>query len=185
MRALLEHSQQTYGPISAELRRIRSRTSSRASPYPQPQRAVRISLSPSAVRPNMRTSPISESEPAPVPSAVPAPTSTTQVLRQRAVNLNTAAAAGLSLLVPGKSAKGDSGLPTQSRLSSDARRNTDGWSKRGVGKENKASSGLMTLCVPWLQEPFVTNLRGSALVKTCASIVLDPVVAPLRVRSSP
>jgi hypothetical protein len=45
MRALLEHSRQTYGPLPAELRRIRSRTSSRPTPYPQPQRAVRVSSS--------------------------------------------------------------------------------------------------------------------------------------------
>ncbi|KAI0247397.1 hypothetical protein BJV78DRAFT_1339302 [Lactifluus subvellereus] len=154
MRALLEHSQQTYGPISAELRRIRSRTSSRVSPYPQPQRGIKISLSPSAVRPRV---PVSEPGPAPVPPA--APVSTTQALRQRAVNINTAAAE-MSLLVPGKSAKGDSGLPAQSRLGSNARRNADGWPKRGVGKENKASSRLMTACVPWLQGPLVTNLGG-------------------------
>ena len=156
MRALLEHSQQTYGPISAELRRIRSRTNSRASPYPQPQRGIKISLSPSAVRPRVPTFPVSEPELAPVPPAVPPPVSATQALRQRAVNKNTAAAE-MSLLVPGKTAKGDSGLLSQSRPGSNARRNADGWLKRGAGKENKASSRLMTACVSWLQEPFVTN----------------------------
>jgi len=38
MQALLEHSVQTYGPLPSDLRprrRVRSRTSSRASPYPQ------------------------------------------------------------------------------------------------------------------------------------------------------
>jgi serine/arginine repetitive matrix protein 2 len=155
MRALLEHSQQTFGPISAELRRIRSRTSSRASPYPQPQRAVRISLSPSAARLNVSVPvpafPISEPEPATFLAAELALGSTTQVLRQRAVNLNTVAASEMSLLAPGKSAKGDSALPTQSCFGSNARRNTDGWPKRGVGKENKESSGMMTAYVPWLR----------------------------------
>jgi serine/arginine repetitive matrix protein 2 len=158
MRALLEHSQQTFGPISAELRRIRSRTSSRASPYPQPQRAVRISLSPSAARPNVPVPafPVSEPEPATFPSAELALGSTTQVLRQRAINLNTVAASEMSLLARGKSAKGGSALPTQSRFGSNARRNTDGWSKRGAGKENKESSGIMTACVPWLRELSIT-----------------------------
>src|SRR5258707_9046800 len=43
MRALLEHSVQSYGPLPSELRprRVRSRTSSRPSPYP----ANRISKS--------------------------------------------------------------------------------------------------------------------------------------------
>jgi serine/arginine repetitive matrix protein 2 len=185
MRALLEHSQHTYGPISAELRRIRSRTSSRPSPYPQPQRAVRISLSPSAVRPNVPAFSISEPEPAPVPSITPAAVPTTQVLQQRAANLNAVAPAEVSLLVPAKSAKA-SGLPTQSRFGSNARRNTDGWSKRSVGKENKVSSESMTVCVPWLQALLITDSSVIiAMVKTCASIVLDPAVAPLRVRSSP
>ena len=46
MQALLEHSQKNYGPLPSDLRprRIRSRTSSRASPYPLPNH--RSSFSP-------------------------------------------------------------------------------------------------------------------------------------------
>lgn len=48
MQALLQHSVQTYGPLPTELfpRRIRSRTQSRPSPYPTPNRGVKISVSP-------------------------------------------------------------------------------------------------------------------------------------------
>jgi hypothetical protein len=119
-----------------------------------------------------------------VPSMAPAAVPTTQVLQQRAVNFDAVAGAEVSLLVLAKSAK-DSGLPTQSRFGSNVRRNTDGWFKRSVGKENKVSSESMTVCVPWLQELLITDSSVIALVKTCASIVLDPAVAPLRVRSCP
>jgi hypothetical protein len=126
--------------------------------------------------------PISGPEPGTFPSAELALGSTTQVLRQRAVNLNAVAASEMSLLAPGKSAKA---LPTQSRSGSNARRNTDGWSKRGIGKENKESSGIVTAYVPRSRELSDTYLRDTALVKTCVLIALDLVVAPLRVRSPP
>ena len=155
MRALLEHSRQTYGPLSAELRRIRSRTSSRPSPYPQPQRAIKISLSPSAVRPEVHTVALPKLEPALALSVNPAPTSVLQPLQERAVNKNTVAVtADVSSLPPGKSSKNDSGLLSRSRFSSNARRSAPGFTKRGVGKENQerySSSGIITACVPLLQ----------------------------------
>ncbi|KAH9061200.1 hypothetical protein EDB87DRAFT_1682964 [Lactarius vividus] len=141
MRALLEHSRQTYGSLPAELRRIRSRTSSRPTPYPQPQRAVKISLSPSTVRPVI---PTSQTSAVLAPSATPA--LVPQALQQRPLNPNTVVAEESSL-VTGKNAKAGSGPFSQSRIGFDARRNTPGRAKRGVGKENKEnimSSGVMT-----------------------------------------
>ncbi|KAH9003289.1 hypothetical protein EDB86DRAFT_2846246 [Lactarius hatsudake] len=141
MRALLEHSRQTYGSLPAELRRIRSRTSSRPTPYPQPQRAVKISLSPSTMRPVI---PTSQTSAVLAPSATPA--LIPQALQQRSVNPNTVAVEESSL-VPGKNAKVGSGAFSQPRIGFDARRNTPGRAKRGVGKENKEntiSSGVMT-----------------------------------------
>ena len=152
MRALLEHSRKTYGPLSAELRRIRSRTNSRPSPYPQPQRAVKISLSPSSMGPEVATfaAPKPAPAPAPAPSASPAPILASQALQQRTVNINTTAT-GVSSLVPGKTAKGDSDSLSQSRSASGVRRSVLGWAKRGVGKENQgkdSSSGAMAGYVP-------------------------------------
>jgi len=82
-------------------------------------------------------------------SAVPAsaaPVLIPQALQQRPVNPNTVIAEE-SPLVPGKNAKVDSGSFSQSRIGFDARRNTPGRAKRGVGKENKeniTSPGAMT-----------------------------------------
>ena len=159
MRALLEHSRQTYGPLSAELRRIRSRTSSRPSPYPQPQRAIKISLSPSAVRPEVRTAPIPKPTPGRVLSVKPAPTSESQPLQDRFVNKNTATTTtDISSLAPRKNAKSDSGPLPQSRFSSSVRRSAPGFTKRGMGKENQerdSSSAIMTACVPLLLQLIV------------------------------
>ncbi|KAH9173849.1 hypothetical protein EDB89DRAFT_1905013 [Lactarius sanguifluus] len=141
MRALLEHSRQTYGSLPAELRRIRSRTSSRPTPYPQRQRAVKISLSPSTTRPVI---PTSQTSAVLAPSATPA--LIPQALQQRPVNPNTVVAEESSL-APGKNAKVGSGPFSHSRIGFDARRNTPGRAKRGVGKENKEntiSSAVMT-----------------------------------------
>jgi serine/arginine repetitive matrix protein 2 len=146
----LEHSHKTYGPLSAELRRIRSRTNSRPSPYPQPQRAVKISLSPLTMGPEVATSVAPKPAPAPAPSASPAPTLVSQALQQRTVNINTTAT-GVPSLVPGKTTKGDSDSLSQSRSGSGVRRSVLGWAKRGVGKENQdkdSSSGRMTGYVP-------------------------------------
>ena len=149
MRALLDHSRQTYGPLSAEYRRIRSRTSSRPSPYPQPQRAIKISLSPEAVGPEVHTVVAPNPALAPARSAAPAPMSVFQPLQQRTIYKNTVAAKVPSL-VPGKSGKGDSGPLPQSQFSSNARRSAPVSTKRGIGKENQereTSSGTMTAYV--------------------------------------
>lgn len=159
MRVLLEQSRQTYGPLSAEYRRIRSRTSSRPSPYPQPQRAIKISLSPSTVGSEAHTVVAPNPAPAPTLSAVPAPMSVFQPLQQRTINKNTVAAEVPSL-VPEKSGKGDSGPLPQPRFSSNVRRSAPGSTKRGIGKENQekhSSSGTMTACVLQLLRSFAAN----------------------------
>jgi serine/arginine repetitive matrix protein 2 len=151
MRALLEHSRQTYEPLSAELRRIRSRTSSRPSPYPQPQRAIKISLSPSAVRPEVRTVAAPKPTLAPVLSVKPAPTFASQPLQDRIIKNAVTTTTNVSSSAPEKNAKSDSGPLSQSRFSSNARRSAPGFTKRGIGKENQerdSSSGIMTACVP-------------------------------------
>jgi serine/arginine repetitive matrix protein 2 len=146
MRALLEHSQQNYGPLPQELRahRIRSRTSSRASPYPA-MRAVKRSISPSSTRPSTHASvspPLAHESPM-------------VVLQDRTHNANTPHAAkaekvsrkGLSVkkplpdgevspFVPENLGKLSNGLP-RARVGSNARRSALGWAKRSTGKENK------------------------------------------------
>jgi hypothetical protein len=151
MRALLEHSRQTYGPLSAELRRIRSRTTSRPSPYPQPQRAVKISLSPLTVSPEAPTilAPKQASASAPAPLALPTPILAPQALQQRTVNVNTVAAE-VPPLIPEKIVKGGSDSLSQSRPGPGTRRSVFGWAKRGIGKENQekdSSSKAMTAYV--------------------------------------
>ena len=54
MQALLQHSLENYGPLPPELRRIRSRTQSRPSPYPQ-ARPIKTSISPDQSRPFLDT----------------------------------------------------------------------------------------------------------------------------------
>ena len=130
MHALLEHSRQTYGPLPSELRRIRSRTNSRPTPYPQPQRAVRAST----VRLDNSTK-SAASVPSTAPALIP------QALQQRPVNPN-AIVTEASPFVTGKKAKVDSGLFSQSHIDFDARRNTPGRGTRKVGKENKENTAL-------------------------------------------
>ncbi|KAI9454192.1 hypothetical protein F5148DRAFT_1288750 [Russula earlei] len=144
MRALLEHSRQTYGPLSAEYRRIRSRTSSRPSPYPQPKRAVKISLSPVVVRQEILSLLPPKPATAPALSTAQPPIFVSQPLQQHTVNPNIITAE-ISPLAPGKSVKCDPGLLPHSQLSSQARRSVFGRTARSAGKENQAlSSGAMT-----------------------------------------
>lgn len=172
MHALLEHSRQTYGPLPSELRRIRSRTNSRPTPYPQPQRAVRVST----VRLDNSTIQTSAvSVPSTAPALIP------QALQQRPVNPN-AIVAEASPLVTGKKAKVDSVLFSQSHIDFDARRTAPGRGTRRVGKENKentASPGVMTAYVSILPQLSVTDFRTSAPETAYALTALDLVVALL------
>ncbi|KAI8973078.1 hypothetical protein BD414DRAFT_447875 [Trametes punicea] len=144
MQAMLEHSQKNFGPLPSELRphRVRSRTSSRASPYPL--RNVRSSFSPD----QPRSSPMQVFTDGP---SKPFATSAHEqpVLREvpRDVNTLTASPApALDEIKPfsplhieldtSKQGKGAFGLPARPRVTSSTRRAALGWSKRSTGKSS-------------------------------------------------
>ncbi|KIM75320.1 hypothetical protein PILCRDRAFT_92174 [Piloderma croceum F 1598] len=153
MQALLQHSLETYGPLPSELRRIRSRTQSRPSPYPQ-ARSIKTSISPDQTHPT--TLDVTRTF---VPAQSPAQTST-PALQQVSIHPNILSPAPVTVL---ESLKSDSpfvsGLDEPKviktfGLSATARprvpsttRKTSGWSKRGTGKndnkENNISQGLL------------------------------------------
>ncbi|KAF8959872.1 hypothetical protein BDZ97DRAFT_1666634 [Flammula alnicola] len=149
MQALLEHSVQTYGPLPSDLRprRMRSRTSSRPSPYPQ-ARISKGTLSPEQTR--ISNSIIDHQR--------------TPVLQQKPVNKNIhmmATAPSLEALKPFSPLVMDIepkrenafGLApnVRPRVGSTARRTALGWSKRSNGngksstdqKENVAATGIV------------------------------------------
>lgn len=152
MQALLQHSLDNYGPLPSELRRIRSRTQSRPSPYPQ-SRVIKTSITSDQVRPLMMDSG-RNFESAPTPKQTP-----TAALQPVSINPNI-----LSPLPPVPTLDAlksgspfipemdDSklvktfGLP-RPRVPSNARRTALGWSKRSTGKndnkENNLSQGLI------------------------------------------
>ncbi|KAG6865214.1 hypothetical protein C0991_004415 [Blastosporella zonata] len=136
MKALLEHSVQNYGPLPSELRprRIRSRTSSRASPYPQARVSKVIPPSPEE-----KVQPVQS-----IPANAP-------VLRQVPINHNIMSAApSLEALKPFSSLVVDIepkrenafGLAPHARprVASTARRTALGWSKRSTGGSSKLST---------------------------------------------
>jgi hypothetical protein len=152
MQALLQHSLENYGPLPPELRRIRSRTQSRPSPYPQ-TRAIKASISPDQIRPSMidTRSFVSARTPARTPA-----------LQQVSINQNVnfpvhpfAAQDGLKSGSPFVPELDDSklvktfGLPptTRPRVPSTTRKTALSWSKRSTGKndnkENNYSQGLI------------------------------------------
>jgi len=153
MQALLQHSLENYGPLPSELRRIRSRTQSRPSPYPQ-ARSIKTSISPDQTHPT--TLDITRTF---VPAQSPAQTST-PALQQVSLHPNILSPAPVTVL---ESHKSDSpfvsgldepkviktfGLSATARprVPSTTRKT---WSKRGTGKndnkENNISQGqLMT-----------------------------------------
>lgn len=135
MQALLEHSVQNYGPLPPGLRplRLRSRTSSRASPYPS-TKVLYASASPESdalatetqVFRNALNAPLHEiSRNIEVSPTIPADVPKVKALKQG--NKNAL------------------GLPARPRVGSNARRSALGWSKRGSGrpsselKENSAT----------------------------------------------
>lgn len=139
-KALLEHSKQTYGPLSSELRphRVRSRTSSRASPYPL--RSPRSVISPERVKANMSlgrpfASPRDRSLPLQSISIDPNITMCSVPL---AVDVKPFSPFTLELETSKDKSLADA--PRQ-RVTSSARRNALGWKKRapkgkGADKEN-------------------------------------------------
>ncbi|CCM05311.1 uncharacterized protein FIBRA_07525 [Fibroporia radiculosa] len=154
MQAMLEHSQKNYGPLPSELRphRVRSRTSSRASPYPLC--SVRASMSPD----KPRSSPMGC---VPSPPSVQSSATIQPVLREVSVNANTgnvlSPPPALDAIKPftpfsvdfdaSKHGKANvhlpplpplPPLPIRPRVTSSARRTALGWSKRSTGKSSSS-----------------------------------------------
>jgi len=151
MRALLEHSVQSYGPLPSELRprRVRSRTSSRPSPYPA-SRISKSSVTTNTSKDHSQVNNTSKST-----AAIP-------VLRDLPVCSNTPVVPMLDVLKPfsplsmidTKPMKGEKvSLNSRPRVASTTRRTALGWSKRSsgksadqkenvaIGKENLVGSG--------------------------------------------
>ncbi|KAH9913689.1 uncharacterized protein BXZ73DRAFT_81864 [Epithele typhae] len=147
MQTLLEHSQKNYGPLPSDLRphRVRSRTSSRPSPYPQ-LRSMRSNTSPEKVV--YRSSPIQVfSDVPPVPKIKSTSVTSPAVLReQRSVNVVPTPPPVLGEIKPftpfavdinpSKVGKNPMGLPARPRVTSSTRRAALGWSKRSTGKSS-------------------------------------------------
>ncbi|KAK0199510.1 hypothetical protein DFS33DRAFT_1388474 [Desarmillaria ectypa] len=126
MQALLEHSVQNYGPLPSELRpkRIRSRTSSRASPYPSTRTLKAATASPELITKkeddvyrNATSSPLGDIFPhANIMTASPTPKP-------------------FSLPIEELKREGAWGpAATRPRVGSTARRTALGWAKRSNGK---------------------------------------------------
>ena len=157
MQAMLEHSQKNYGPLPSELRphRVRSRTSSRASPYPL--RNQRSAFSPE----KPRSSPIQVFTDGPN-KAFAAPAPEQPVLREVQHDANvyqSSPAPALDEIKPfspfhiqldtSKQGKGAFGPPSRPRVTSSTRHAALGWSKRSTGKstqdckENLSASSII------------------------------------------
>ncbi|KAF6741921.1 hypothetical protein DFP72DRAFT_1110853, partial [Ephemerocybe angulata] len=149
MKALLEHSVHTFGPLPAELRRMRSRKNSRPSPYPSTRFMSTIQASPAFERPApsklSTTSTVFESKPDSAP---------TPVLKEKKLNakkLNVAPSlevlkpmSPFAMKVTGdgspkKAALGVNGA-VRPRVPSAARRSALGWSKRSNGAKTSTDS---------------------------------------------
>ena len=141
MQAMLQHSIDNYGPLSSDLRRIRSRTVSRPSPYPQ-SRAIKTPVTSDHRRPiamdedNMF---VSEPTPKRTPAAALQPVSFNPNLVSRHPSVPKLDALKGSPMVPESELVKTFGLP-RPRVPSNARRSALGWSKRSTGKENKENN---------------------------------------------
>ena len=145
MKAMLEHSQQNYGPLPPELRchRVRSRTYSRPSPYPQ--RTVKPA-SPERLSP--QSSPQKQKQTF-VDIAVARP------LQPKPINVNSKTPApaikGLNpispFIVEFDKSKGDKSFNERTirpRVTSSTRRAALGWSKRNPGKSSELKENTST-----------------------------------------
>ena len=139
MKAMLEHSQQNYGPLPPELccHRVRSRTYSRPSPYPQ--RTIKPA---SPERPSPQPSPQKRKE----TTANITVARATRPLQQKSTNSNTPAPAIKNMnpvspfVVEFDKCKGDksfNGRAARPRVTSSTRRAALGWSKRNPGKSSE------------------------------------------------
>ncbi|CAL1710495.1 unnamed protein product [Somion occarium] len=166
MQMMLEHSQKNYGPLPSELRpyRVRSRTSSRASPYPL--RSLKSTLSPERTRSPRKSKTssafgdFSASRPfsfldgdstAPLQDVStnvnvvsPPPVIDVKAFTPFAVKLDEAVKPEKNnIVLP---------VPARPRVTSSARRTALGWSKRSSGKasskEQKENISQGTLATP-------------------------------------
>ncbi|KAF7982388.1 hypothetical protein HWV62_28475 [Athelia sp. TMB] len=141
MQAMLQHSIDNYGPLSSELRRVRSRTISRPSPYPQ-SRAIKTPVTSDHRRPiamdkdNMF---VSNPTPKRTPTAALQPVSFNPNLVSQHPPVPKLDALKGSPMVPESELVKTFGLP-RPRVPSNARRSALGWSKRSTGKENKENN---------------------------------------------
>ncbi|PPQ74616.1 hypothetical protein CVT24_004162 [Panaeolus cyanescens] len=193
MQAMLEHSVQNYGPLPSELRphRVRSRTSSRASPYPQ----ARVSKSKSMEK-NATVSPPPAPVPAPpMPATRPLATRPLNILKDRTVNANLPSANDSFHTIKGNKSSTASNAPSldalkpfsplvmdldtqrekvfgasaRPRVPSTTRRNALGWTKRSNGPTNgsKSSNGPKSSTGPKTSTgPGKENVIGTGLVAT-------------------
>ena len=140
---MLEHSQQNYGPLPTELRpyRVRSRTSSRASPYPV-QRTIKPTFSPERTR-QSRISASFEDHSILKPSAVPLLSCDQDISTASAPLSEAKRNINVLPLSPALETVKASGIlktekappvPLRPRVTSSARRTALGWSKRSTGK---------------------------------------------------
>ncbi len=144
MQALLEHSVQNYGPLPSELRpkRVRSRTSSRASPYPSTRALKAAAASPELITKkqdnvyrNATSSPLGDV----LPHA----------------NLMTASPASKPfspLIEEPKRENAWGPAATRPRVGSTARRTALGWAKRSNGKtptKLKENTPKMNMTCVW------------------------------------
>lgn len=165
MQALLEYSQKNYGPLPSELRpyRVRSRTSSRATPYPLPN--VRHSMSPEQFLPHPPPEDVQRHQPPADKSHLSQGPAVQNVLREVSTNVSVKKSSSpppslgsikpftpfsvpdvnlsnLPNLPTLQEKKNEIGLPvpTRPRVTSSARRTALGWSKRSTGAGTGKSS---------------------------------------------
>ncbi|KAJ7234518.1 hypothetical protein B0H12DRAFT_1204744 [Mycena haematopus] len=126
MQALLQHSVQNYGPLPSELgpRRVRSRTQSRASPYPTRQA-------------QSTTSP--EQAQRPSPADLHRAFITSNALQAMEVNPNVDMSPTTVL-----SPKRENTWGPRPRVASAARRSALGWAKRSTKENQKENNTSMT-----------------------------------------
>lgn len=202
MRAMLEHSQKTYGPLPSELRalRRRSRTLSRPSPYPRTRKVSQSSneshtelpsicmaiygnasqptlpLQEVSVNANIQVT-VNAKAQSPVPALPLKPFTPFHVeFKEKVQPALPKESTNLGLPVP------------RPRVPSNARRNALGWTKRSTGKssndnkENVAYGTLMRYECLDHYERFVANVR-LAPMNLLGSSAPAPVAAKLQPRA--
>ena len=153
MKALLEHSLQTYGPLPSDLRphRVRSRVNSRPSPYP---RTVKTSFTSSPGAEHLRAT-VAASLATSIDNAAPRqPSPLSNALQQITINPNIPSTVSVEskecVISPAKPER-VFGLPPRPRVGSTVRRAGMGCSKKSTGrngvenKENNTTIGNISI----------------------------------------